>query len=353
MNEIEREIFKRSTPDRDALAAFGFAPDGDTLRFSGAIADGDFSVEVAVAADGSVSSRVIDEATGDEYLPIFAEAHVGAFVGRVRGEYAALLRRIADECFIRAPFSAPQTNRLASRLAEKYGEREDRPFADDPDVGVFRSPRTKKWYAIVMPVKKRVLDGEKDAPDAERTVEVMNLKQPPERIPELVRTPGIYPAYHMNRKYWISVLLDGTVADEKLFALVDVSRAFAEGVASLDPESYIVPSAPLVYDVDAHFEREGDIMWHQPKSAKVGDRVYLYYGAPVSAIRWKCEITALGLRDDVWGDERPQMLLRPLVRYDDGYCTFAKLGELGVRAVRGTRRATPELVRYLDAYEES
>lgn len=352
MNEIEREIFARSTPDRKALAACGFADGGDgVLRFSGAIADGDFRVEVELSPEGELSSRVIDEATGDEYLPIFAEAHVGAFVGRVREEYAAFLRRIADRGFRRAPFTAPQTNRLAARLIAEYGEREDRPFAKYPDCASFRAADSKKWYALVMPVKKGVLAGEKTAKDAQKNVEIVNIKADAEKIPALWKKPGIYPCYHMNKKYWISVILDGTVEDSDLFALVDASRALVAGRSTLAPESYIVPSAPLLYDVDAHLEREGDIMWHQPKSAKPGDTVYIYYGSPVSAVRWKCEIADVGLADHVWGDERPQMLLRPLVKYDDKYCTFAKLGELGIRAVRATRRATEQFVRYMDEYE--
>lgn len=352
MNDIEREAFQRAAPDRSALKRYGFTEDEEgSLRFSAPIVDGDFSVEVTISSDDALSSRVIDEATGEEYLPIFAEAHVGAFVGRVREEYSAFLRRIADACFVRAPFSSPQANRLAARIFTEYGEREDRPFEKSPECASFRVPETKKWYALVMPVRKKVLAGEKESPDADKTVEVVNLKADEAAIPSLTKTPGIYPAYHMNRRYWISVLLDGTVDDGLLFELVASSRAFAEGRSSLSAESYIVPSAPLIYDVDAHFEREGDIMWHQPKSAKVGDTVYIYYGAPVSAVRWKCEITKVGQIDHIWGDERPQMVLRPLVKYDGGYCTFKKLGELGIRAVRATRRATKQFVRYMDEYE--
>lgn len=348
MNEIEREVFRSSTPDRAALLDFGFTPDGDSLRFSAGIVDGDFYVDVAVGPDGSVSSRVIDSATGDDYSAIFSEAYVGAYVGRVREEYRAFLAKISEACFVRAPFTSPQANRLAAHIASAYGEHEDRPFAKYPDCASFRSGSANKWYALLMPVKKGVLAGEKDA---EKAVEVVNLKAEPEKIPELTAIPGIYPAYHMNKKYWISVILDGTVEDSLLFELVAVSRSFAAGRASLANESYIVPSSPLDYDVDAHFEREGDILWHQPKSVAVGDIVYLYYGSPVSAVRWKCEVLAVSQSGERYNDPRPQMLLRPVLRYDDSYCTFAKLNELGIRAVRGTRRATEAFVRYMEEYE--
>ena len=40
---------------------------------------------------------------------------------------------------------------------------------------------------------------------------------------ELRPIPGIYPAYHMNHKTWISVVLDETLPDEKILELIDTS----------------------------------------------------------------------------------------------------------------------------------
>ena len=39
----------------------------------------------------------------------------------------------------------------------------------------------------------------------------------------LLTEPGFLPAYHMNKTNWISVLLDETVPDEKIFPLLDLS----------------------------------------------------------------------------------------------------------------------------------
>ena len=40
---------------------------------------------------------------------------------------------------------------------------------------------------------------------------------------ELIRENGIFPAYHMNKKYWITVLLDGTIPKKQVENLIDVS----------------------------------------------------------------------------------------------------------------------------------
>ena len=148
------------------------------------------------------------------------------------------------------------------------------------------------------------------------------------------------------------MLLDGSGEDTELFRLVAESRAFADPLSCAGPTRYIVPSAPKVYDVDAHFAREGDILWHQPKGVKVGDIVYIYYGSPVSAVRWRCEVVGVSLSGEKYDDPRPQMLLHPTTRYPDDFCTFARLGELGIRAVRGTRRVGGVFAEYMDSFEK-
>lgn len=39
----------------------------------------------------------------------------------------------------------------------------------------------------------------------------------------LRKEQGIYPTYHMNKEYWISILLDGTISKEKIQELIDES----------------------------------------------------------------------------------------------------------------------------------
>jgi len=62
--------------------------------------------------------------------------------------------------------------------------------------------------------------------------EFCNLKCRPERIEALrERYEGIAPAYHMNKKHWISVYFDRDVPDRMIEELV--SESYAAVVASL------------------------------------------------------------------------------------------------------------------------
>lgn len=58
----------------------------------------------------------------------------------------------------------------------------------------------------------------------ERNPSAVNLKCDPERALELREAyPSIVPGYHMNKKHWNTVVLDGTVPDKLLIELVDHS----------------------------------------------------------------------------------------------------------------------------------
>ena len=60
--------------------------------------------------------------------------------------------------------------------------------------------------------------------DGDRNVDIVNLKCAPEVADSFRHERGVYPAYHMNKRHWISVLLDGSVEDDKLAFLLGVSH---------------------------------------------------------------------------------------------------------------------------------
>lgn len=52
----------------------------------------------------------------------------------------------------------------------------------------------------------------------------INLKVDPEKGAELrERYPAILPGYHMNKKHWITILMDGSLGDGFLTELIDES----------------------------------------------------------------------------------------------------------------------------------
>ena len=100
---------------------------------------------------------------------------------------------------------------------DTYGTSPDYPFEEDFETAVLRHADTRKWYAIVMKVSRR-----KFGFDCDEIVDVVNLKLPTEMFGSFGADDGIYPAYHMNKLHWISVLLPDAPEDLTQF-LIGVS----------------------------------------------------------------------------------------------------------------------------------
>ena len=98
-----------------------------------------------------------------------------------------------------------------------YSTSPDYPFDEDFETTVLRHTDNRKWYAIVMRVSRR-----KFGLDSDEVIDVVNLKLPTEMFGSFGAADGVYPAYHMNKLHWISVLLPDAPDDVVQF-LVNVS----------------------------------------------------------------------------------------------------------------------------------
>ncbi len=95
-----------------------------------------------------------------------------------------------------------------------YGTTPDFPFDEDFETAVLRHADNRKWYAIVMRVSRR-----KFGIDSSEVIDVVNLKLPTEMFGSFGAADGVYPAYHMNKLHWISVLLPDAADDTVQFLL--------------------------------------------------------------------------------------------------------------------------------------
>ena len=106
---------------------------------------------------------------------------------------------------------------LAEYCLNAYGTLPDYPFDDWLESAVFRHAESGKWYAIALKVSRRKLGLESD-----EIVDVVNLKLPIEMFGSFGAADGVYPAYHMNKLHWISVIL-ADAADDAVRFLVNAS----------------------------------------------------------------------------------------------------------------------------------
>ena len=111
-----------------------------------------------------------------------------------------------------------QRQHLMEYIQDRYSAGPEYLWAKYPNYAVFRQPASKKWFAIIMDVPRKSLDLE-----GEGTVDVVDVKCGSIMVGALLAQDGFFPAYRMSRGTWISVILDGTVPDEQIMPLLELS----------------------------------------------------------------------------------------------------------------------------------
>ena len=100
---------------------------------------------------------------------------------------------------------------------DTYSTSPDYPFDEGFETVVLRHADNRKWYAIVMRISRCNFGFDNDD-----VIDVVNLKLPTEMFELFGVADGVYPAYHMNKLHWISVLL-ADAPDDVVQFLVNVS----------------------------------------------------------------------------------------------------------------------------------
>ena len=111
-----------------------------------------------------------------------------------------------------------QRERIEYSIKDIYNTPAEYLWASYPDFAVYRHPVSKKWFCLIMEIdKSRLIAGESG------NVNVMNIKSGPVMTGSLTDGKVIFPAYHMNKANWVSVVLDDTLTDEEIISLIDLS----------------------------------------------------------------------------------------------------------------------------------
>ncbi len=337
--QIEEQLFKRSYPNFQKLISYGFKEENKTYLYTENFQDDSFKLEVRVYEDGKVQAKIYDLELADEYLAYRVENQTGEFVSSIRDYLEKTLLDIREKCFVDEYFIYDQSNRIAKVIKEKYNIVPEFLWENDKKNAVFRNTNNKKWLAIIMNINKNKLDSE------DKDVEVINVKIDAQKIPSLLEKNGIYKAYHMNKKYWITITLDETLSDEEIMAYIAESYSY-----TVTTNEWVVPANPKYYDVVNCFNNTNHVIWKQSSSIHEGDTVYLYVGAPYSCIMFKCK----ALKTDIpysYSDSNltisNTMELELLKVYPHDQYTFKVVSDYGLKAIRGPRRMPKKLLDYM------
>ncbi|MBR1600236.1 MAG: MmcQ/YjbR family DNA-binding protein [Alphaproteobacteria bacterium] len=217
------EIFKYKEPDFDKLRKFGFIENKNRYQFEQQILKGQFTLRVNVDTKGKVFAAVIDNDFNEEYVLHMQPSAAGSFVGQIRQEYDECLQKIADSCFNTVIFRSPQAKELINYVRQKYGNELEYLWRKFPNNAIWRRQDNKKWYGALLTVDKKKLGLSETG-----EIEIIDLRADTEILPQLIDNKKYFTGYHMNKKHWITICLNGSVDTEEIKQRIDNSYKIAE-----------------------------------------------------------------------------------------------------------------------------
>jgi len=185
------------------LSAYGFVQEGDDFILRKEIPQTGFYAIIKITKT-EITVHAYETATDEKYVLLDVASASGAFVGDLRKKVSELMDDFFKACFETADLK----ERYVEFLEKEFGVKGEFPWEDS--ASVYRCPNGK-WFGLLMQPTFKKLGFESDEP-----VWCVNLKADEKKIPELVDRKSIFPAWHMNKKYWITVILTSVTSFDQL-----------------------------------------------------------------------------------------------------------------------------------------
>lgn len=218
MEEDIKILMKNRKFNIAKLLAYGFCKNENFYEYKEEIMEKQFTLVFRINSNFEISYKVIDLKTNDEYLPVKALNAVGEYVGNIRKCVKEKLADIIYKCSIKEVFKQDQTKQVIEYIIEKYNTEPEFLWEKFDDNAIFRKKENGKWYAALLTTSL-----EKFGINVKENVEIIDLRNTPDNIQKLVDNEKYFPAYHMNKRHWFTIILDGRVSIDKIFEFIDVS----------------------------------------------------------------------------------------------------------------------------------
>lgn len=211
---IEQEIFDRWKANEYRLRQFGFDEENGVLTYRRDLPD--YGFEITVRYDGQFSGTVMDHDIEEEYTNYRLEIP-GKFSALVKEEFIKCLEVIRNSCCEKVRYRNEQAERIIRHVQEKYDSQPEYLWEKLPDISVYRNRDNKKWYLLHSAMVRNKIDSYSDSG---QEVDIINIRVQNSELDNLLKTEGIYKAYHMNKKNWVTITLDDTLDDETIESLI-------------------------------------------------------------------------------------------------------------------------------------
>ena len=221
-DQFLENIFRYQVVNIEKLKEFGFVLQEDIYHYETQIVDNQFILTIHISSTGNIDTNMIELAAGEVYTLYQVESAKGSFVGRVRAEYCDILQDIAAHCFDKEIFKQVCTKQIIRYVQLKYGDELEYLWEKTPNCAIWRRKDNQKWYGLITTICKNKLGS-----SSTEQVDIINLRIDCNELEKIVDGIHYFRAYHMNKKHWVSICLDGSVSLEDIQTRIEQSFQIA------------------------------------------------------------------------------------------------------------------------------
>ncbi|WP_164509328.1 MmcQ/YjbR family DNA-binding protein [Companilactobacillus jidongensis] len=207
----------------DKALSFGFketAP--DQYNFQTTILDNQFNLAIELNSNGDLTTELLDN-NGEIYsLHLDPQAN-GTFVNEVRTAYLEVIYNISSECFDSDVFKTQQVKDITKYIKQKYNSDLEFLWRKFPKNAIWRRPDNNKWFCLTIGI-----NGDKIGLESDADIEIIDLRIDTDDLNQVIDNKVFFPSYHMNKKHWYTVYLDGSLSNAELFKRIDDSYDLAK-----------------------------------------------------------------------------------------------------------------------------
>lgn len=220
---MENNLFYDKSINLEKLVPFGFKKESKGYIYKKNLLDGQFEMIVELNIAGEISTKVVDSLTQEPYMLHLIDSVCGSFVGSVRVEYEKILKEIAEKCFEKDVFKSDYAHKIIEFIKNKYFDELEFLWKKFPNNAIWRRKDSDKWYGVLLVLSKRKLGINSD-----EIIDIIDLRAEKSDIIMLVDNKSYFYGYHMNKKHWITIVLDGSIPLEEIYGIIDKSYELAK-----------------------------------------------------------------------------------------------------------------------------
>lgn len=221
MDEIFEKIFKDKKANKEKLLMYGFTENENCFLYQRQIMEGEFKIMVKIK-DEQIETAVYEVETGELYTLHLVPHAQGAFVGKVRLEYLSLLEDIGQKCFEYDVFREDNTKKIIEFVKQEFNSSLEFLWPKFSNNAICRRQDNQKWYIIFIKIS-----ADKIGLNDKKIIEIIDLRVNKTDLNSLLDYKTFFPAYHMNKKSWITIKLDSVKHIEQIYDLIRTSYALA------------------------------------------------------------------------------------------------------------------------------